>query len=292
MLSPRQRACLRDMGIDLWVRRDAAVATAHDVHDRGASTVAGDFGRSSDAAPAAPAGHGAVAGEPPVAAEQQSVEATSESVAAVGDPVDAVGDLVDAVTPAASNALDLDALRAAVSVCQACELHRGRTRTVFGTGDPKARLMIIGEAPGAEEDRQGEPFVGRAGQLLNAMLLAIGLRREQVYIANVVKCRPPGNRDPHAEEAAACEHFLARQVESIAPDLILSVGRVSAHHLLHTTEAVGRLRGRLHRYGPAGIPLIVTYHPAYLLRKPQEKAKAWDDLQAAHRQLADTGRAG
>jgi DNA polymerase len=176
-------------------------------------------------------------------------------------------------------------LRTAVAGCKACDLHQTRTQTVFGVGDPNARLMIIGEAPGADEDRQGEPFVGRAGQLLTAMLEAIGLGREQVYIANVIKCRPPGNRDPHVEEAGACQPFLHRQIELLRPRLILSVGRVSAQNLLGTEESVGRLRGRTHRFEPGDIPLIVTYHPAYLLRRPQEKAKAWQDLQAAYHLL-------
>ena len=141
--------------------------------------------------------------------------------------------------------------------------------------------MIIGEAPGADEDRQGEPFVGRAGQLLTAMLFAIGLKREDVFIANILKCRPPGNRNPTREEADACRDFLQRQIDLVAPKLILSVGAVSAHNLLGTEDPVGRLRRRVHRYDPGDIPLLVTYHPAYLLRRPEEKAKAWDDLQQA-----------
>jgi DNA polymerase len=189
------------------------------------------------------------------------------------------------VPGATTSALSWDQLREAVKTCQACGLHHARTQTVFGVGNPEADLMIIGEAPGAEEDRQGEPFVGRAGRLLDAMLEAIGLDRQAVFIANIVKCRPPNNRDPHAEEAAACRPFLHRQIALIQPRLILSVGRVSAHNLLGSEEAVGRLRGRVHRFDPGDIPLIVTYHPAYLLRRPQEKAKAWQDLQAAYRLL-------
>ncbi len=172
-----------------------------------------------------------------------------------------------------------DALQQAVSNCRACGLCETRTRTVFGVGDQQARLMIIGEAPGADEDRQGEPFVGRAGQLLTAMLAAIGLQRDQVYIANVLKCRPPGNRDPHADEVAACRAYLDRQIALIQPDLILSVGGVSAKNLLQTDDPVGRLRGRVHHYSATGTPLRVTYHPAYLLRRPEEKAKTWKDLQ-------------
>jgi len=139
--------------------------------------------------------------------------------------------------------------------------------------------MIIGEAPGAEEDRQGEPFVGRAGQLLNSMLQAAGFKRREVYIANIVKCRPPDNRDPRAEETAACGGYLARQIELVNPKIILAVGRVAAQCLLQSDTPVGRMRGKLHRYGDKpGIPVIVTYHPAYLLRSPREKRKVWQDL--------------
>ena len=183
--------------------------------------------------------------------------------------------------------LDWPALRERVAACTACELHRTRTHTVFGVGSEQARLMVIGEAPGADEDRQGEPFVGRAGQLLNAMLRAIGLERGEIYIANVLKCRPPQNRNPSLEEAAACESFLRRQIELIAPRLILLVGGIAARNLLGTDTPVGRLRGTVHRYGAAGIPVLVTYHPAYLLRQPEEKAKAWQDLQQVARLLRD-----
>jgi DNA polymerase len=177
--------------------------------------------------------------------------------------------------------LDWQALQAAVAGCTRCELHRTRTNTVFGVGDPQARWLIIGEAPGADEDRQGEPFVGRAGQLLDAMLKAVGLARSQVFIANILKCRPPNNRDPHAGEAGACAPYLQRQIELISPRLILAVGRVAAQHLLHSELPIGKLRGQVHRYGETGIPLVATYHPAYLLRSPAEKRKAWQDLQLA-----------
>ena len=178
--------------------------------------------------------------------------------------------------------LDWGGLEHQVSRCTACDLHRGRTQAVFGTGDRSARWMVIGEAPGVEEDRRGEPFVGRAGQLLNAMLLAAGFKREEVYIANVVKCRPPDNRDPRPEETARCAPFLQRQIDLVEPELILAVGRVAAQRLLGTDTPVGRLRGRLHHLGTdPGIPLVVTYHPAYLLRSPREKAKVWQDLRFA-----------
>lgn len=182
--------------------------------------------------------------------------------------------------------LDLDVLRTRVANCTACALHQGRTQTVFGVGDHNAQWMVVGEAPGAEEDRLGEPFVGRAGQLLNAMLLAIGLSREAVYIANVVKCRPPGNRDPAPEETAACEPYLQHQIALINPRVILVVGRIAAHNLLKTDAPLGTLRGKRWSYADTGIPVIVTYHPAYLLRSPKEKRKAWEDLQFAKKVFA------
>jgi uracil-DNA glycosylase family 4 len=162
--------------------------------------------------------------------------------------------------------------------CQKCALHATRTRVVFGVGDRGASWMVIGEAPGADEDRQGEPFVGRAGQLLNEMLRAAGVGREQVYIANILKCRPPDNRDPKPEESSSCEGYLQRQIALVRPGLLLAVGRIAAQNLLHVDTPIGQLRGRVHRYGAAAIPLVVTYHPAYLLRSPGQKRKSWDDL--------------
>lgn len=177
--------------------------------------------------------------------------------------------------------MDWENLARCVSDCTKCNLHGGRTNTVFGVGNRRAEWMVIGEAPGAEEDARGEPFVGRAGQLLDAMLQAIGLRREQVYIANILKCRPPNNRDPLPEEAQQCWPYLKRQIELVAPKVILATGRIAAQNLLMTEEAIGRLRGRIHRHAESGIPVIATYHPAYLLRKPVDKRKAWQDLQLA-----------
>jgi len=176
--------------------------------------------------------------------------------------------------------LDWDALAKTVSVCERCGLQQTRTRTVFGAGNPRARWVFVGEAPGADEDRQGEPFVGRAGQLLNAMLFALGLNRKDVFIANVLKCRPPENRDPRPGEVEQCEPYLIRQIELIQPAIIVALGRHAVHSLLKTDEALGKLRGMQHDYH--GIPLVATYHPAYLLRSPGEKAKAWDDLKLAH----------
>jgi DNA polymerase len=157
---------------------------------------------------------------------------------------------------------------------------------VFGVGAPCAELLVIGEAPGADEDAQGEPFVGRAGQLLNSMLRAMGYPRENVYIANVLKCRPPGNRDPKPEEVACCLPYLQRQLDLIGPRLILAVGRIAAQNLLATDTPIGRLRGQVHRFGTSATPLIVTYHPAYLLRSPGEKRKVWTDLKLVRAELA------
>lgn len=166
-----------------------------------------------------------------------------------------------------------------VSMCRACGLCETRTQTVFGVGDRQADWLLIGEAPGQNEDLQGEPFVGRAGQLLNEMLRAIGLRREQVYIANMLKCRPPNNRDPQRDEVVACQVFLQRQIALIKPKIILAVGRIAAQNLLNTQQPLSRLRVMLHRL--EGVPVTVVHHPAYLLRSPTEKAKAWEDLQFA-----------
>ena len=188
-------------------------------------------------------------------------------------------------TPAGSQGREAGAdwaqLRARVAACVRCSLSTTRTQTVFGVGNPHAEWLIVGEAPGAEEDRQGEPFVGRAGQLLNSMLRAIGLAREQVFIANVLKCRPPGNRDPAAAEARECLPYLERQIELLQPKVMLAVGRISAQNLLRTEVTLGRLRQQVHRFGRTQVPLVVTYHPAYLLRTPGDKRKAWDDLKFA-----------
>jgi uracil-DNA glycosylase len=173
-------------------------------------------------------------------------------------------------------------LERAVKGCTLCPLHQTRTQAVFGVGNRNAQWMIIGEAPGADEDRQGEPFVGRAGQLLNSMLLAIGLKREQVFIANILKSRPPNNRDPRPEEVRACLPYLFRQIELVNPRLILCVGRIAAQTLLETETPIGKLRGQLHRIA-GNRPMIVTYHPAYLLRSPGEKRKSWSDLLLALR---------
>jgi len=252
--SERQRAMLEVMGLRVWSPPEPLAQQAPE-------------------APAAavdePAPSEAVRATAPRASLRERAPATP-SVASV--PVDAAG-------------LDWPALREAVASCTACPLAQSRTQTGFGTGHPQAHWMIVGEAPGEAEDLSGEPFVGRSGQLLDNMLRAIGLGRHvgdtpdaatQVFIANTLKCRPPGNRNPQPEELARCEGFLIRQIELVRPKIILAMGSFAVQSLLRTSAPIGQLRGRVHSY--QGVPLIVTYHPAYLLRQPTEKAKAWDDL--------------
>ncbi len=179
-----------------------------------------------------------------------------------------------------------ESLRQRVANCTTCPLHQTRTQTVFGVGSTQAKLVFVGEAPGQQEDLKGEPFVGRAGQLLDQMLLAIGLKREDIYIANILKCRPPNNRDPKPEEQQCCTPFLLEQLKLLNPKLIISLGRISAQYLLQSNLPLGRLRMQQHVYSSYHIPLLVTYHPAYLLRSPADKAKAWEDLLKIKRFIA------
>ncbi|QHS08729.1 uracil-DNA glycosylase [Sinimarinibacterium sp. NLF-5-8] len=229
-----------------------------------------------------------------------SSEPLASSVQAAPDPVaeSPVADLqakVVVVQPAVHRVIPTDwgGLRAAVADCTACKLCETRRSTVFGVGSEHAPLMVIGEGPGQEEDARGEPFVGAAGRLLDQMLKTIGRSRTQasdaqaVFIANVVKCRPPGNRDPQVDEVEACRPYLDRQIELVQPKLIVALGRVAAQRLLATDAPLSRLRGKQHFYGANKIPVFVTYHPAYLLRSPGEKAKSWQDLKHIHRQLAE-----
>jgi len=188
------------------------------------------------------------------------------------DDIDAVEIVAQAATA------DWDGLRQQVATCALCALHKSRTQSVFGVGNQSADWMIVGEAPGAEEDRRGEPFVGRAGKLLDEMLRALGLQRDAVFIANILKCRPPNNRDPLAEEASSCRAYLERQIELASPKIILAVGRVAAQYLLGSDAPVGRMRGQKHYLNDGQLPVVVTYHPAYLLRSPTEKRKVWQDL--------------
>jgi uracil-DNA glycosylase len=242
--SERQLAMLREMGIRLWCPPPDPVP--------------------------------GIAGPSPHPVQRGAGEAPSAHDALVVD----VRPTAVALSPVAT--LDWPELRAAVAACTACRLCEGRRQTVFGVGNPRAHWMVVGEAPGEQEDRQGEPFVGKSGQLLDNMLRAIALTRgeaapaQQVYIANTIKCRPPGNRNPEPGELAKCEPFLIRQVQLVQPKIILAMGRFAVQSLLRSTEPIGRLRGRVHQW--EGVPLIVTYHPAYLLRNPEDKARAWDDL--------------
>ena len=199
----------------------------------------------------------------------------------------AEGDAVSEPAPAVA-APGWQELEASVAACTRCALHRSRTRTVFGVGNRQADWMIIGEAPGQEEDRRGEPFVGRAGQLLDEILRSVGLDRRSAFIANILKCRPPNNRDPSKDEAASCREYLDQQIELVAPRIILAVGRIAAQHLLNSDAPVGRMRGRRHNFGDRDLPVIVTYHPAYLLRSPVQKRKVWQDLVLARRVLEET----
>ena len=211
----------------------------------------------------------------PVISTYQGGTTTATPLPGAGQPVDQ---------------LDWTQLQAQVRHCQACELHSTRTQTVFGVGHPQAQILFIGEAPGADEDRQGEPFVGRAGQLLNEMLRAINLQRDDVYIANILKCRPPNNRDPKPEEAAQCWPYLKRQIELIQPKILVALGRIAAQRLLQTDTPLTRLRQKVHQQNEFQVPLIVTYHPAYLLRTPQDKRKAWEDLLFLRQSLAQITR--
>jgi DNA polymerase len=224
----------------------------------------------------------------PVVADAVEVQARG-TVAAASPAVDLAS---DAGRAAAIDRMDWAQLRATVGACRACGLCETRTQTVFGAGGERAQWMLVGEAPGQEEDARGEPFVGQAGRLLDNMLAAIGLdRAADVYIANVLKCRPPRNRDPQPEEVAHCEPFLQRQVALLGPKLILVMGRFAAQSLLRTDASIASLRGRLHRYEAGGlsVPVVVTYHPAYLLRNLEDKAKSWADLCFALRCAGEGG---
>ncbi|HUQ12630.1 MAG TPA: uracil-DNA glycosylase [Steroidobacteraceae bacterium] len=253
-MSSLRNAYLDALGIDRWVPRSAV----------------------SDEPCAAPAKDLA-----PTAVPARVREAAAASLMARREPAEPAPRII---TPTQRGPLSDDwaGFREQVAACTACDqLCKTRAQTVFGVGNTQADWLIIGEAPGAEEDRQGEPFVGRAGQLLNAMLLSIGLPRETVFIANVLKCRPPGNRDPRPEEVANCLPFLSQQIALIKPRIMLAVGRIAAQNLLATDAPLARLRGKVHRFGEAGTPLVITYHPAYLLRTPADKRKAWEDLKFA-----------
>jgi DNA polymerase len=258
-LDARQRAMLAEMGVRVWAPRDETPARQ-----------ATEPVQSEQVVAAAPVVQ--------VVAVRQRAEASSPVVAPPPAPL---ADRPRTHLPDGVDQMDWATLQATVASCRACGLCESRQNTVFGVGDTQADWMVVGEAPGENEDRQGEPFVGAAGQLLDNMLRAVGRSRNGVgdqgaYIANVLKCRPPANRNPLPAEVAQCEPYLARQVALLQPRLILAMGRFAVQALLQTNEPIGKLRGQVHRY--QGVPVIVTYHPAYLLRTPTDKAKAWADL--------------
>jgi len=221
----------------------------------------------------------------PVSVDSADEVARVESVSAI-EPGEVELTVVQTPESHMLDELDWPELAEQVSSCVACDLHATRTQTVFGTGNQQADWLIIGEAPGVDEDKQGEPFVGKTGHLLTAMIEAMGLKREQVYITNILKCRPPENRDPDTEEILACQVFLTRQIELLQPKIILAVGRVAAQNILGLTEPMKTMRGQSYTYQDSNIPVVVTYHPAYLLRAPSEKRKAWEDLKRAMRIVA------
>lgn len=266
-LDARQRAMLAEMGVRVWPPQPAAPMAAAAIPSRPAVPV-----------PAQPPAAAHVATRPPVASPvAPAVRPPAPAPAAA--PVAAASVL--SPSPQGVETMDWTALREAVASCQACGLCHGRTHTVFGTGSVQADWMVVGEAPGENEDLQGEPFVGAAGELLDNMLRAVGRSRtgegaQGAYISNVLKCRPPANRNPQPAEVAQCAPYLARQVALVQPKVIIAMGRFAVQALLQSSEPIGKLRGQVHRY--QGVPVIVTYHPAYLLRTPSDKGKAWADL--------------
>ncbi|VFR56561.1 Uracil-DNA glycosylase, family 4 [plant metagenome] len=287
-----QRAWLREIGIEkVWGA--APPAPKPDA----TQVAAGETSAAPPAAAVTPASHASPAHPPARALSPADANAARQAAAAARQALmpgktgrSAAAPAARAIpqsadTAAAVAGADLEQLREMVVGCTACGLCHGRKQAVFGTGAPAARWLVVGEAPGEQEDRKGEPFVGRSGQLLDAMLASVGMSRDKdVFIANVIKCRPPGNRNPKPEEIAACSPYLLRQITLLKPERILVVGRFAAQTLLQTEASIASLRGRVHHLdAPDGrrIPLVVSYHPAYLLRSPLEKARAWQDLQLA-----------
>ena len=266
-LDDRQRAMLAEMGVRVWWPQSPAQAEAVTVVASPAPEV-----KVQAAAVGPVTAPAVVARAAPPAAPVPAVPA----VAAKPVPAVAMKPLADGV-----ERMDWAALQETAAACQACDLCAQRKKSVFGVGNVQANWMVIGEAPGEEEDAQGEPFVGQSGQLLDNMLKAVGLSRKAqgdagVYIANAIKCRPPGNHNPSAQELATCAPYLARQVALVQPKIILLMGRFAVQSVLQKTEPLGKLRGQVHTH--QGVPVVVTYHPAYLLRNPADKAKAWADL--------------
>jgi DNA polymerase len=289
--SERQRRMLSAMGVRLWSPAAAAApAVAETASETAVAERVVDAPATPPAAQERPSAPAPVPAAPPV---RPPARATPPATAPIAAALEHIADPALAERTAHIATLAWGPLQDAVAACTACGLCESRKQTVFGTGHARADWMIVGEAPGEQEDLQGEPFVGPAGQLLDQMLRAIGQSRRadtgegrendqagdpsrRVYIANTLKCRPPRNRNPEPDELARCEPFLKRQLALVQPKLILVMGRFAVRQLLKSDEAIGRLRGRVHRY--EGIPVIVTYHPAYLLRNMPDKAKAWEDL--------------
>ncbi len=267
----------RDLGLTDFYRRDVELAAAIDDAKLGRS-VAEELAEREGLLQAAIAAAAQPAAETPVQqpnfiAEEPAIKARKISNAPE----------IGAVVSAEDRAAALQMIRDDIGDCTRCALHKGRNKIVFADGSPNARLMFVGEGPGADEDAQGLPFVGRAGQLLNNMISAMGLKREEVYIANVVKCRPPGNRTPEPEEANTCTPFLFRQIDVVRPQVLVALGATAATYLLGQRQPLAGLRGRVHAF--RGMSLIVTYHPAFLLRDPRQKKEAWADLQIAMKEL-------
>ena len=278
MLTARQQHCLRGIGIDLWSERELKIV------DSPAAEPAVDILSAADLEQIRRFKNA----DRPRSAEQSEQPEKPEMPPQNAEPALEKGDLppaLEAEAPVPAKLDSWDSIIESIHRCTACELAQNCTQKVPGVGSREADLLIIGEGPGHDEDIRGEPFVGRSGQLLDRMLAAIGIAREQVYITNIVKCRPPNNRDPKQQEAQQCRAFLEAQIKQLAPKVILSVGRVSAHSLLASNLPVGKLIQQTHRLPGTDIPLKVTYHPAYLLRNPSAKAIAWQDLKLLHRML-------
>lgn len=285
MWTERQTALLKAMGVRLWSAPLAAADSVEGVALPGADTAQSVARAAPSPSPVAASSASSTPSPRPSA---QASPHLPPRPPPVQPPRAAKGLSLRPALPAQVAALDWPALQAAVAGCRACALCDSRRQTVFGSGHPQARWLVVGEAPGEQEDAAGEPFVGPAGQLLDAMLQALQLSRradddlaawpaaKRVYVANTLKCRPPRNRNPEAAELAQCEPYLLRQIELLRPQLILALGRFAVQALLRSSEAIGRLRGRVHHY--QSTPVIVSYHPAYLLRNPADKARAWEDL--------------
>ena len=285
-VTQQQLSYLKAMGIPVWVSRDAVDVSIFEAANKATLSQASEL-----KLPFAPANNSITS--PASNNPQSSSSFSSKDFCDVLEKsIPSTPSVKEIITPTPkkqysdSSQLDWQQLQSVVIACQQCDLHGVRTQTVFGEGDVNATWMIIGDAPKEEDDIQGRAFTDRSGMLLSNMLTAIGLERSAVYLTNTLKCRPSNNRDPKKEESAACYNYLKRQIDLVKPSLILIVGRIAAQHLLETTEPLARLRGRKHHVSGLDIPVVVTYHPAYLLRQPRDKYKSWEDLKLA-RSLLD-----